>query len=371
MNASADWVWRGLRDDLGLVAEAPQTLLIGEFRAEAHVIATDAHPQLHTSQMPDSSPRPDSTPQNRPQRLPMAVCAAVAELLSGSHSTLEDMFYRAGAVGDPPGLAHHFKWKAWLYELGQNPEVDGLKLVGQLIEEFMDLPPLPRPAGDFAYLLGPLPDPVQQYKATRDRLERVLDEHGLRYFRGGRVLPTGAAEELATSLAVAVPRDMPRKPDSVEALIGQIIRGLPRAMHPLAHRRRDAVPLTFDSEYDIQDLLHSHLRSWISDIRPEEYTPSYAGTSTRMDFLLPAYDLVLEVKRVRSREHSRRIGDELIVDIEHYRAHPRCKRLWCVIYDPQHYLQNPEGLASDLRGLRSGSDGASVAVEVVVFGAAI
>ncbi len=90
-----------------------------------------------------------------------------------------------------------------------------------------------------------------------------------------------------------------------------------------------------------------------------------------MDFLLPAYELVLEVKRVRSREHAKRIGDELIVDVEHYRTHPRCKRLWCVIYDPLLLLQNPEGLADDLRGTRSGSDGSAVSVEVSIFGAAI
>jgi len=39
-------------------------------------------------------------------------------------------------------------------------------------------------------------------------------------------------------------------------------------------------------EYDVQDLLHALLRLYFEDIRPEEYTPSYAGGSSRMDFLL-------------------------------------------------------------------------------------
>jgi len=32
-------------------------------------------------------------------------------------------------------------------------------------------------------------------------------------------------------------------------------------------------------EYDVQDLLHALLRLYFEDIRPEEYTPSYAGGS--------------------------------------------------------------------------------------------
>ncbi len=110
------------------------------------------------------------------------------------------------------------------------------------------------------------------------------------------------------------------------------------------------------------------LRPWITDIRPEEYTPSYAGSSTRMDFLLPDHNLVLEVKRVRDKHHGRKIGDELIIDIEHYRRHEKCQTLWCVIYDPQHLLANPAGLTTDLEGLRSTPDG-NVQVKVFIFGA--
>jgi hypothetical protein len=130
----------------------------------------------------------------------------------------------------------------------------------------------------------------------------------------------------------------------VEELLQVIIRGLPRANHPLAHRRKGAQSLSFDREYDIQDLLHSHLRPWIVDIRAEEFTPSYAGSSTRMDFLLPTHKLVIETKLVRDKAHASRIGDELIMDIEHYRRHPGCDRLWCVVYDPDLLIINPSGI---------------------------
>jgi hypothetical protein len=137
-------------------------------------------------------------------------------------------------------------------------------------------------------------------------------------------------------------------------------------MHPLTHRRKGIPCLSFDSEYDIQDLLHSQLRPWVADIRPEEFTPSYAGSATRMDFLLPQYALVLETKRVRDKGHARKIGDELIVDIEHYRKHQKCDRLWCVIYDPMHLLPNPSGLTADLEGKRATPDG-SVHVRIFII----
>lgn len=300
-------------------------------------------------------------------RLPMAVCAAVAEVLSGSHPTLDALFQASGAPGPPPDLAHHSKWKTWLFRAGNDPSVDSLAVVGNLIEEFMDLPPLPsNQTGTDVF--GINHDPVEDYNQRRERLNNVLEEHGFRYFRGGRVLPNGEVPlSPSTANQTVSPIIAPQKPSTVEELLQTLLRGLPRAMHPLAHRRKGATSLTFDSEYDIQDLLHSQLRPWVADIRPEEFTPSYAGSSARMDFLLPAHKLVIETKRVRDKTHASKIGDELIIDIEHYRRHPDCDRLWCVVYDPLQLITNPSGLVSDLDGQRMTPDG-SIHVRLFIFG---
>jgi hypothetical protein len=45
--------------------------------------------------------------------------------------------------------------------------------------------------------------------------------------------------------------------------------------------------LKVDDEYDVQDLMHALLRIFFDDVRPEEWTPSYAGKGARMDFSLP------------------------------------------------------------------------------------
>lgn len=277
-------------------------------------------------------------------RLSRSLCSVVGDSLRGSHSTLESLFVAAGAPGEPPSLSHGSKWKEWLFRAGEDPAVDSLAVLGNVLEEFMDL----APSGNG--------EEYQEWKVRRDRVERVLEENNLRYYRFGRVLPQGAEPpQSADAMSKdAGTRPMPAK---VEELLEVTIHGMRRAMHPLTHRRKGLQPLSFRSEYDVQDLLHALLRPWISDIRPEEFTPSYGGSSTRMDFLLPAHQLVIETKIVRDRSHARSVGQELIIDIEHYRKHPACAFLWCVIYDPEHLITNSEGLKKDLQGLRAFDDG--------------
>ena len=298
-------------------------------------------------------------------RLPAAVCTAATEILEGSHPTRQALFEEAGVPGPPPDLPHGTKWKTWLLHAGADPNVDSLVVLGRLIEEFMDLPPLASPSSVFEGLVGINHDPVAVYKEKRARLNAVLEEHGFRYFRGGRIIPKDGVPPGPMPETVNTSRD-PQSPSSVEELLQTLLKGLPRAMHPLEHRRKDARSLTFESEYDIQDLIHSQLRPWVSDIRPEECTPSYAGSATRMDFLLPDHKLVIEIKRVRDKTHASKVGDELIVDIEHYRRHQCCDRLWCAVYDPDLLIKNPTGMISDLEGNRSTPDG-SVSVHVLVI----
>lgn len=112
------------------------------------------------------------------------------------------------------------------------------------------------------------------------------------------------------------------------------------------HDNRDPFPL--DDEYDIQDLMHAFLCLDFEDVRPEEWTPSYAGSSSRMDFLLKNEQIVLETKMTRTKLREREVGEQLIVDIEKYRKHPNCKTLVCFVYDPNELIRNPSGLEADL-----------------------
>ena len=106
--------------------------------------------------------------------------------------------------------------------------------------------------------------------------------------------------------------------------------------------------MVVEDEYDVQDLLHAFLRGLFDDIRPEEYTPSYAGGASRMDFLLKSEQIVIETKVASNSLRDRQIGEQLMIDIQRYQAHPDCKRLICFVYDPHGNIRNPTGLESDL-----------------------
>ncbi|MFI2792093.1 DUF2321 domain-containing protein [Haloferula sp. A504] len=116
----------------------------------------------------------------------------------------------------------------------------------------------------------------------------------------------------------------------------------------LRERHASRSTLDVEDEYDVQDLLHSLLRLYFDDIRPEEWTPSYAGKSSRMDFLLKATGIVIEVKMTRKGLGAKELGTQLIEDIGRYQSHPDCEHLICFVYDPDGRVANPRGIERDL-----------------------
>ncbi len=118
------------------------------------------------------------------------------------------------------------------------------------------------------------------------------------------------------------------------------------------HNGRDT--LLIQDEYDVQDLLRALLSLYFDDVRAEEWTPSYAGSSLRIDFLIPEIEAVIEVKKTRSSMTDKSLSEELIVDIEKYQAHPNCKKIYCFVYDPDMILRNPVAIRNDLEKKHEG-----------------
>ncbi|HEX8318884.1 hypothetical protein [Longimicrobium sp.] len=177
---------------------------------------------------------------------------------------------------------------------------------------------------------------------------------------------TRAALQRFATNAPAEPPGEVDFPSDVQRLLDRLITGLRRAEFPLKQRRQGKPIIELLDEYDVQDLLHCLLRPWIKDIRPEEYTPSYALNSTRIDFVLPEHRIALEVKFVRSEAHAKKVGSELIIDVAHYANHPDVDQLWIVVFDPSGYVMNPRGLR-DLSGTHV-QNGRSVQVSSRVVG---
>ena len=132
----------------------------------------------------------------------------------------------------------------------------------------------------------------------------------------------------------------------------EIIENLCERFHlvvrQLKARHDSRETLAVEDEYDVQDLLHSLLNLYFEDIRPEEWTPSYAGGCSRMDFLLKQEQIVIEVKKTRKALGAKEVGEQLIVDIAKYKTHPDCRQLFCFVYDPEAWIANPRGIENDL-----------------------
>lgn len=144
-----------------------------------------------------------------------------------------------------------------------------------------------------------------------------------------------------------------KKEDSI-----RIIENICYKFHSIArqlqsrHNNRDTIEI--EDEYDVQDLLHALLKLHFDDIRAEEYTPSYAGSASRVDFLLKDENIIIEVKKTRKNLKAKEVGEQLIIDKAHYTSHPNCKSLICFVYDPDGKISNPVGLEKDLEKNNNG-----------------
>ena len=169
-----------------------------------------------------------------------------------------------------------------------------------------------------------------------------------RYIRGledAEAILRSITEELLEFQGIGNPEE--KSTNAVEDL-ERIFGRFHQVARQLRDRHEGRPTLDVNDEYDVQDLLHALLKLFFNDIRPEEATPSYAGRSARMDFLLKDEKIVVEVKKTRDSLTEKQIGDQLIQDIERYRVHPDCNHLVCFIYDPEGRIGNPRGLEADL-----------------------
>ena len=179
--------------------------------------------------------------------------------------------------------------------------------------------------------------------------ERSTQVHGepTKYTKEKYVEQPFLATKLGGTIRYITTSSADAKIDSL-ATIANILSRFHQVARQLRDRHDSRPTLDINDEYDVQDLLHSLLRLNFEDIRTEEWTPSYAGGSSRMDFLLKNEQVVVEVKKTREGLRDSAIGEELIIDIRKYQEHPDCKTLVCFIYDPEGRLGNPIGLENDL-----------------------
>lgn len=136
----------------------------------------------------------------------------------------------------------------------------------------------------------------------------------------------------------------PKSEEKVQVLCSRFYK----VAKQLEDRYNNRDTITIKSEHDVQDLLHALLRIYFDDVRDEEWSPSYAGTSPRVDFLLKRKTIAVEVKYAYKGHSNKDIKKELAIDKDHYRSHPDCETLICFIYDPETLISNPDGFEDDV-----------------------
>jgi hypothetical protein len=137
--------------------------------------------------------------------------------------------------------------------------------------------------------------------------------------------------------------------------VTQLAETFHRAALSLRGRQHQRPDFDVVNEYDVQDLFGAMLLTRFKDVRREENGPSYAGGSTRADFYLKDNLIVAETKMTREGLNDRKLGEELIIDIAHYKQRG-CKAVICFIYDPEHRLKNPNAIEIDLSKPTDGVD---------------
>jgi len=130
--------------------------------------------------------------------------------------------------------------------------------------------------------------------------------------------------------------------------IRRILSRFDLVANQLKRRRKNKEPYVVEDEYDVQDLLHALLKVDFDDVRKEEWTPSYAGGASKIDFVLKNEGILVEIKKTSKNAREKEIGEQLLVDIAKYKEYPNIRTLICFIYDPEKWIENPKGLKHDL-----------------------
>lgn len=130
--------------------------------------------------------------------------------------------------------------------------------------------------------------------------------------------------------------------------VARICSRFSNVIRSIRKRHSNRKPLTVKDEYDVQYLLRILLSVSFNDIRPEETTPSYAMTSSRIDFLLKDERIAIETKMTRENLADKELSKQLIQDIAQYQTHPDVDSLVCFIFDPEQFIENPLGIINDL-----------------------
>lgn len=139
-------------------------------------------------------------------------------------------------------------------------------------------------------------------------------------------------------------------------LLKEILNMFPQAVKFLKKRRASRPSFDITCEQDVQDLLLAVIKCTFPDAKREEYTPKHAGGTKKIDIIIPKIKTLIEVKFIRDKRHSNKVGDELKIDIESYHTYPSLNVFIAYIWDEEEFILDKHNFISDLEGKRIKED---------------
>ncbi len=194
------------------------------------------------------------------------------------------------------------------------------------------------------------PKPVVQSPST-DQIQRPPDQPSAPTVSTVSVVappvsPIPSPSPTPALAAVVTSREQPTL-DPVDALRKVCLR-----FHAVARQlrlRKDyRSTLEVEDDYDLQDLLCALLKLEFDEVGTDEWTPPYAGGSTRTTLLLNRDRLAVVAKKTRSGLTTKELAEQVAADTAHYASHKPCAHLFCFIYDPEGRIGSPTRLETDL-----------------------
>ena len=177
-----------------------------------------------------------------------------------------------------------------------------------------------------------------------ERFRRIAERaNGQATSKFGELISILRAFEMCPPVSQAVSASF-----DIAGIITQICSNFPKFDRSIQNRYSHRPTITVNDEYDLQNALEAILRLFVDDIRPEDYVPSYAGGRSRVDFHLPKQGIIIETKMTNANLLDKDVGDQLIIDYQHYKSLGNCNHLICYVYDKSSLLRNPHALISDL-----------------------
>lgn len=150
--------------------------------------------------------------------IPTAVCLVVGDEIGShyySHRRIDSLFAQAGAPGDPPEGSCVDKSCEWLRRASLDTSVDGLSVLGAVLEGFMEVEPS-----------------VQSdvWPLRKARIEKILGQNGFSYLQGGHVVPVGASVQARTLEEILRARDLPALQVEFQRALGSANQDPPQAV---------------------------------------------------------------------------------------------------------------------------------------------